>query len=125
MELLLGSGARPGRNGYPAARRCRNSYTSWVSTPGKVPGGSAASRCECTRALGQACPPQRSTSSAGGRRQHVGSGQRDTVRRVVSPPRNQRACWYGVPTVTENSPERVDSTCTVHQYVPLPVSVNW
>jgi len=30
-----------------------------------------------------------------------------------------------VPTVTENSPERVDSMWTLHQYVPADVSVNW
>ena len=75
-----------------------------------MPGGIAASRCECTRALGQACPPQRAVSSPGGCVQHDGSGHRDCERDVVSRPRNHFTCWYGVPTLTLNKPDEVRST---------------
>ena len=42
--------------------------------PGNTPGGMAASRCECTRALGHASPSQRMARSAGGSEQQAGSG---------------------------------------------------
>ncbi len=96
-----------------------------VSTPGKTPTGSAASRDACGRALGQALSDHRCVSSLGGCRQHIGSGQRDADRSVVSRPRNQRTCANGTPTLTENAP--CDDGCTrdVHQYVPDEVSVYW
>ena len=95
------------------------------STPGKVPGGTAASRWEWARALGQACSAHRAARSAGGRRQHAGSGQLDVARTVVSRPWNHFTCANGTPTSMAKSPDPVRSTWVVHQYVPRPMSVYW
>jgi hypothetical protein len=46
--------------------------------------------CEWARADGQAIPSQRVARLAGGRWQQSPSGQRDTIRVVVSRPRNHR-----------------------------------
>lgn len=82
---------RTGRQrGCWVSSRKRN--TSVSSTPGNTPGGIAASRCECTRALGQARPAQCAVSSAGGTLQQLGSGQRDAERCVVSRPRIHLTC---------------------------------
>src|SRR5690606_3031410 len=105
--------------------RSRNSYTSVSSTPGNVPGGTAASRWECARALGHESPAQRAASSAGGRRQHAGSGHWERARTVVSRPWNHLAWANGTPTSMAKSPALVRSTWVVHQYVPRPMSVYW
>src|SRR5688500_6146238 len=81
---------------------CRNVVTSVSSTPGKAPGGMAASRCECARADGHALPSHSDVSEAGGRLQQLGSGQLDVARAVVSRPRNHFTCWYGTPMLSEN-----------------------
>jgi hypothetical protein len=80
----------------------------------------AASRCECTRALGHASPSQRMARSAGGSEQQAGSGHLDVERSLVSRPRIHFTWVSGTPTL---SPAGVRSTTAVHQYVPDVVSV--
>ena len=97
------------------ACRSRNPYTSVWSTPGNDSVGRAASSDEWMRAWGRAAPLQRSASGAGACRQHAGSGQLDSPRRLVSRPRNHLTCANGVPTEIENSPAEPDSMREVHQ----------
>ena len=78
------------------------------------PGGMAASRCECTRALGQALSCQRSASSAGGSEQQPGSGSATSTAPGL-PAAHPFTDAYGTPTLTENTPCAVRSTTAVHQ----------
>jgi hypothetical protein len=61
-----------------------------------------------------------------GRRQHDGSGQRDTDCRLVSLPRNQWAALDGsLPTVTASPRSCSTPRWVAHQNVPATVSVYW
>src|SRR5690606_42111384 len=95
------------------------------STPGAVPLGSGARTWACTVALGHERCDQWRASSGSGRRQHDGWGHRDTVRVVVSRPRNHFAEANGTPKLIANEPVVVVPVCVELQNVPWGVSVYW
>src|SRR3954454_4952226 len=79
--------------------------------------------CVCSLALGHDDCSQRAESSAVGRWQQDGSGQRDTERTAVSRPRNHFDAAYGTPTVTEKALLGQLPLWALHQKVPDGVSV--